>query len=159
MDFKTADLCDQHSGELQIAEPTLHHYGQRRAFTGEISTVDAFEDNSMVRQALEEPGRGRVLVVDGHASLSCAMLGDVLGALAHDNGWSGVVVNGCVRDAAELATIDVGVLALATYPLKSANRGAGRRDVSVRFAGATFQAGHVLYADEDGLILSKQPLL
>ncbi len=159
MDFKTADLCDQHADQLQIAEPLLRHYGGRRAFGGEISTVDAFEDNSMVRQALEEPGRGRVLVVDGHGSRRCAMLGDILGALAHTNGWSGVVVNGCVRDAAELAALDVGVLALATYPLKSLKRGAGRRDLQVRFAGATFQPGHVLYADDDGLILSKTPLL
>ena len=159
MEIKTADLCDQHSETLQIAEPLLHHFGRRRTFGGEITTVDAFEDNSLVRQALEEPGHGRVLVVDGHGSVRCAMVGDILGALASSNGWAGIVVHGCVRDAAELAAIDVGVLALATYPKKSIKRGAGRRDVSVRFAGVTFTPGHVLYADLDGLIVSAEPLL
>ncbi len=159
MDFKTADLCDQHSDRLQIAEPLLRHFGRRRTFGGEIATVDAFEDNSLVRQAFEEPGRGRVLVIDGHGSLRCAMVGDILGALASTNGWAGIVVHGCVRDAAELAAIDVGVVALATYPLKSVKRGAGRRDVPVRFAGVLFTPGHVLYADDDGLIVSAEPLL
>lgn len=159
MSFKTADLCDQHSDHLQIAEPLLRHFGGRQMFSGEIATIDAFEDNSLVRQALEEPGRGRVLVVDGHGSLRCAMLGDILGALAQTHGWSGVVVYGCVRDSVDLGTLDVGVLAVATHPLKSVKRGAGRRDVPVRFAGVTFTPGHVLYADEDGLIVSETPLL
>ncbi len=159
MDFKTADLCDQHSDRLQIAKPLLRHFGRRRAFSGEIATVDAFEDNSLVRQALEEPGRGRVLVVDGHGSLRCAMLGDILGAMAQTHGWSGVVMHGCVRDSADLATIDVGVLALATHPRKSVKLGAGRRDEPVHFAGVTFTPGHFLYADHDGLILSEEPLL
>lgn len=159
MDFKTADLCDQHSDRLRIAEPLLRHFGRRKTFSGEITTVDAFEDNSLVRQALEEAGRGRVLVVDGHGSLRCAMLGDLLAALAVTNGWAGVVVHGCVRDSADLAAIDVGVLALATHPLKSVKRGAGRRDVPVGFAGVTFTPGEVLYADEDGLVVSERALI
>ncbi len=159
MDFKIADLCDEYSDHLQIAEPLLRHFGGRLAFSGEIATVNVFEDNSLVRQALEEPGRGRVLVVDGPGSLRCALLGDILAGFAQTNGWAGVVVHGCVRDSAEIATMAVGVMALATHPRKSVKLGAGRRDEPVHFAGVTFTPGHFLYADHDGLILSEEPLL
>ena len=159
MDFKTTDLCDQFSGELQIAEPGLRDFGGRTAFGGAILTLKVFEDNSLVRTALEEPGAGRVLVVDGGGSIRCALLGDQLAALAAANGWQGVVVNGCIRDSAAVAKIDIGVKAIAVHPLKSVKRGMGERDVPIRFAGVYFDGGEYLYADEDGLVVAKRALL
>ena len=159
MDFKTTDLCDEFSDRLQIAEPLFGDYGGETLFCGIIATVKVFEDNSLVRAALEEPGEGRVLVVDGGGSTRCALLGDQLAELAEENGWAGVVVNGCIRDSAAIAEIDIGVKALAVHPLKSVKRGVGERDVAVRFAGVQFVPGYHLYADEDGLIVSEKPLL
>ncbi|NBD12274.1 MULTISPECIES: ribonuclease E activity regulator RraA [Corallococcus] len=159
-DFKTADLCDAHAdtSRFQIADPGFLDYGGRRSFSGPISTVRAPEDNSRVRQALEEPGLGRVLVVDGGGSRRCALVGDVLAALGQKNGWAGVVVNGCIRDAEEVGRTDIGVKALGTHPLRSGKRNEGQRDVEVRFAGVTFTPGHHLYADADGIVTSEQPL-
>ncbi|MBK8509663.1 MAG: ribonuclease E activity regulator RraA [Candidatus Competibacter sp.] len=158
MDFKTTDLCDEFSDRLQIAEPLFGDYGGETMFYGAIATLKVFEDNSLVRTALEEPGKGRVLVVDGGASMRCALLGDQLADLAEENDWAGVVVNGCIRDSAAIAEIDIGVKALAVHPLKSVKRGVGERDVPVRFAGVQFVPGHYIYADEDGLIVSEKPL-
>lgn len=156
--FKTADLCDAHP-QVSVAEPRLKSYGGRRAFSGPITTIKAFEDNSLVRAALGEPGAGRVLVVDGGGSRRCAMLGDQLAHLGQSNGWSGVVVYGCIRDSEDLVAMDLGVMALATHPMKSSKRNEGQRDISVRFLGVTFEPGAYLYADSDGLIVSPQPLL
>lgn len=86
-------------------------------------------------QALEEQGNGRVLVVDAGASYRCAVLGDNLAAMAVKNGWSGLVVNGCIRDSEDIGKMDLGVKALATYPLKSSKRDPGLRDATVSFAG------------------------
>lgn len=158
MTFKTADLCDQHPDGLQIAEPEFVRYGAATAFCGEMVTLKAFEDNSLVGEILSEDGRGRVLVVDTGASMRCAMLGDRLGAQARDNGWAGVLVNGCVRDTVVLGTLDIGILALAPHPARTLKRGAGERDVPLRFAGVSFIPGHWLYADEDGVVVSEQPL-
>ncbi|MBJ6761563.1 ribonuclease E activity regulator RraA [Myxococcaceae bacterium JPH2] len=160
MTFKTADLCDTHGSapHFQVASPGLLDYGGRRAFFGPISTVHALEDNSLVRRALEEEGRGRVLVVDGGGSLRCALVGDQLALLAERNGWAGVVVNGCIRDADDVARIAVGVKALGTHPRKSLKRNEGERDVEVRFAGVTFRPGQHLYADSDGLVVSDTAL-
>lgn len=157
-EIKTADLCDQHDAQVRVAEPVFRDFGGRRAFSGPVATVRAPEDNVLVRRALEEPGEGRVLVVDGGRSTRCALVGDVLAALAHRNGWAGIVVNGCIRDAAEIAGIPIGLKALGTVPRKSCKRGAGERDVPVRFAGVTFRPGEHLYADTDGIVVAGKEL-
>ena len=158
MQMKTADLCDQHAADLQVAAPIFRDYGGALAFCGPISTVQVYEDNLLVRAALEEPGEGRVLVVDGGGSLRCALVGDQLAALGLGNGWAGVVINGCIRDVAMLAELKFGVKALAANPLRSVKQGRGARDVQVEFAGLTWRPGQYLYADEDGLIVAERPL-
>jgi len=120
--------------------------------------MNVFEDNTLVRAALEQDGGGRVLVVDGGASLRCALVGGNLGALAEKNGWAGIVVHGCVRDAAELRECKVGVLALATHPRKSDKRGAGERDVPVTVLGTRIAPGEWIYADDDGVLVSATSL-
>ncbi len=159
MNFKTADLCDDHSATLQICEPIFSSYGGRARFFGRISTIKCFEDNSLVREAVAEPGDGRVLVVDAGGSLRCAMLGDLLAAKAVENGWSGVIMYGLIRDSVDIAGMDLGVKALGTFPLKSVKKGIGERDVGVRFAGVRFSPGSHVYADEDGIVCSDMPLL
>ncbi|HOB60586.1 MAG TPA: ribonuclease E activity regulator RraA [Candidatus Competibacteraceae bacterium] len=166
MDFKTTDLCDeffdlcnQFSDRLQIAEPVFGDYGGEMMFSGPIVTLKVFEDNALVRKVLEEPGEGRVLVVDGGGSTRCALLGDQLAELAEDQGWAGVVVNGCVRDSAAIGEIGIGVKALGVHPLKTIKRNTGERNIPVCFAGVTFMPGHYLYADEDGLLVSEKPLI
>ena len=159
MSFKTADLCDGNSDSLQICEPMFSSFGGRPRFSGRISTIKCFEDNSLVREAVAEPGDGRVLVVDAGGSRRCAMLGDLLAAKAAANGWSGVLMYGLIRDSADIAGMDLGVKALGTYPLKSVKKGIGERDVAVKFAGVTFVPGHYLYADEDGIVCSEAALL
>lgn len=157
MQIRTADLTDQHA-DAQIAAPVFDSFGGKTEFSGIISTVRCFEDNSFVRQALETPGERGVLVVDGGGSLKCALLGDILAEMAHKNDWTGLVIYGCVRDTTVLRTIDIGVRALAACPLKSVKRNVGERDVVVSFAGVEFTPGHHLYADSDGIIVSERAL-
>ncbi|MCR6665938.1 MAG: ribonuclease E activity regulator RraA [Methyloversatilis sp.] len=92
MDIHTADLCDQFESELRICAPMFRSYGGRAAFGGQITTLKLFEDNGLVRKALEAPGNGRVLVVDGGGSMRRALVGDQIAALAVKNGWAGIVV-------------------------------------------------------------------
>ena len=158
MSYPTTDLCDKYADELQIADPMFADLGGRLDFAGPISTIKCFEDNTKVREALEEPGEGRVLVVDGGGSDRCALLGDNLAQLAIDNDWAGVVVYGCIRDSAEIAEMPVAVKALATHPRKSNKQGIGERDVSVRFAGVSFEPGAWRYADADGSVVATREL-
>lgn len=158
MEFKTADLCDHFQESVQIAEQAFRNFGGHARFCGEIETVKAFEDNSKVKECLAMPGGGKVLVVDGGGSMRRAMLGDMLAASAVENGWAGVLVYGCIRDSADIGGMALGVKALGTHPCKTEKRGLGRHNVPVRFAGVTFQPGHYLYADQDGILVSDTPL-
>lgn len=155
---KTTDLCDQYSAELQVCAPLLRHYGKVRAFAGPIATVKVFEDNVLVKEALQSVAPGSVVVVDGGGSLRCALVGDIMAGIAVDRQLAGIIVHGAIRDAAEIGTMAIGVMALATNPLKSAKKGAGERDVPVAFGGVTFTPGQWVYADEDGILVAPRAL-
>lgn len=148
----TADLSDEYGDRLQACSLQLLSFGGRKAFEGIIATVRCRDDNGLVRAALSEPGASRVLVVDGGGSLDTALVGDILAGVALANGWSGVVLNGAVRDVVALATLGVGVLALGRSPRRGLRDGAGERDVAVSFGGVTFRPGARLYADADGIL-------
>jgi regulator of ribonuclease activity A len=160
MSFKTADLCDMYSEKMQvqIAEPIFRVYGGNPSFSGQITTLKIFEDNTLVRSVLENRVENRVLVIDGGGSHRCALLGDNLAKLAVDHGWNGVVVYGCIRDSADINAMPIGVRALHTHPLKSRKRGIGEQDILVTFAGVNFKTDHYIYVDQDGIIVAAEPL-
>jgi len=164
-DFATCDLCDAHKadtdGAFRVLPPVFHSYGGRAKFAGPVSTVKCFEDNTLVKEAVDSPGTvetpygrvGRVLVVDGAASLRRALVGGNLGAAAAKNGWAGIVVDGAVRDVEELAACDVGIRALALVPMPTLKRNEGQRDVPVQIQGTWVRPGDWLYADADGIVV------
>jgi regulator of ribonuclease activity A len=150
--MKTADALDEYGDRAAVCLLPFRSFGAP-AFSGRIATVRCFEDNVLVRATASEPGEGRVLVVDGGGSLRCALLGDNIAALALEHGWAGVVINGCVRDAAELDALGLGVKALGTNPRPSVKGGEGETGVPVTFGEITFAPGAMLYADEDGVVV------
>ncbi len=154
VDFRpTADLVDDIGPDVRSCDLQLRQYGGRREFAGPICTVRCHQDNALLKSVLSEPGSGRVLVIDGGGSLHSALIGDVIAELARANGWSGLVVNGAVRDAATLATLDIGIKALGTNPRKSAKAGAGERDCLVSFGGVDFVPGESAFSDDDGIVV------
>ncbi len=158
MSTATADLYDRYGEKLQVATPMFNDYGALRSFYGVIATVKVHEDNFLVRAALEEPGQGRVLVIDGGGSLRCALVGDQLARLAQQTGWSGMLVYGCIRDSVAIASVSIGLKAMNTNPRKSVRKGFGERDIAVSFAGVTFTSGAYLYADSDGVLVANERL-
>ncbi|MCL7030168.1 hypothetical protein MKW94_018097 [Papaver nudicaule] len=159
----TAEVCDAnppliHSGELRALQPIFQIYGRRQVFSGPVVTLKVFEDNVLVREFLEEKGNGRVLVVDGGGSLRCAILGGNPVQQATNNGWAGILINGCIRDVDEINGCDIGVRALASHPMKANKRGVGDKHVPVIMAGTRILDGEWLYADTDGILVSKMEL-
>ena len=160
----TTDLCDANedkiaAGTLRVVEPIFQAWGSKASFSGQAHTLKVFEDNTLVRSALEKDGQGRVLVVDGGGSRRCALVGGNLGQLAQKNNWAGIVVYGCVRATLELNACNVGIRALAAHPMKSQKRGAGHENVDVALSFTKVQPGNWLYVDEDGILVSDQPLV
>ncbi|MFY7065314.1 ribonuclease E activity regulator RraA [Nocardiopsis changdeensis] len=155
-DFTTADLIDDHGDTLRSCSTQFRQYGGRSVFSGPIRTVKCHEDNGLVKQVLNTPGGGAVLVVDGGGSLRSALMGDMIAEAAVANGWAGVVVHGAVRDTVALAGLELGVKALGSNPRKSAKDAAGRLDVPVTFGDVTFVPGEWLYSDEDGIVVNAE---
>lgn len=159
MTFATCDICDAHedqlaSGALAVLPPVFKAFGRNLRFSGPAATLKVFEDNALVRTALEQPGNGQVLVIDGGGSLRCALVGGNLGVLGVKNGWAGIVVYGCIRDSAEINASAIGVRALATHPQKSIKKGVGDVDLRVMIAGVAVNPGDWIYADEDGVLVA-----
>ena len=152
------DLCDNFPDQLNLFQPIFRSFGGRVIFHGEIVTVKCFEDNSLVKELVNQPGLGRVIVVDGGGSLRKALLGDMLAEAATNNGWAGLVIFGVIRDAGTIATLDIGVQALGTHPMKTEKLGVGSLNIDVEFAGQTISPGHYLYADLNGILITEQPL-
>ena len=156
--ISTPDLSDE-APEVCAIELQFNNYGSIKQFGGQIVTIKCHEDNSLVKQCVSEPGAGRVIVVDGGGSLRRALLGDMLAEKAAANGWSGLVINGVIRDVDEIGQIGLGVQALGTCPIKTEKLGVGQRDITLQVGGVTIAPGDYVYADNNGVIVSKRPLL
>jgi regulator of ribonuclease activity A len=163
MNFVTCDLCDANEdkladGTLAILPPVFSGFGKRKKISGPAVTLKVFEDNALVRATLETDGNGRILIVDGGASLRCALVGGNLALLAERNGWAGIVVNGCIRDTDEIQACNIGVWGLAVFPKRSARKGAGDKGVRVDIQGIAIEPGDWIYADADGILVARQKL-
>lgn len=163
--FVTCDLLDDHpEKDLQVVIPSLdgkffQSYGARKSFGGQVVTVKCFEDNSRVKELLATDGTGKVLVVDGGASMRCALMGDMIAESAVKHHWNGVIIYGCVRDVDAIAELDLGVHALAAIPQKSNRKGVGETDIQLSFGGVTIQSGDYIYADNNGIVVAKESLV
>jgi regulator of ribonuclease activity A len=149
----TADLVDEIGPDVRSCDLQFGQYGGRSEFAGPVTTVRCFQDNALLKSVLSEPGNGGVLVIDGDGSLHTALVGDVIAGLAIDNDWAGLIINGAVRDAATLRTLDIGIKALGTNPRKGGKTGEGQRDVVVEFGGVLFKSGEIAYSDDDGIVV------
>ena len=156
--ISTPDLSDE-APEVCVLELQLGNYGQIRQFGGAVVTIKCHEDNSLVKQCVEEPGLGRVIVVDGGGSMRRALLGDLLAEKAAANGWSGLIINGVIRDVDEIGRTYIGVQALGSCPIKTEKRGVGERDIDLHIGGVDIAPGDYIYADNNGVVVSKRSLL
>jgi len=154
----TPDICDTHDNEIKVLHPIFNSYGGKSSFYGQIVTIKCYEDNSLVKEQAAKPGYGRVLVVDGGGSLRRALLGDMIAENAVKNGWSGFVIFGCIRDCDEIASLNLGVKALNTIPVKTDKRGIGDLNVAVTFAGQTLSPDEWIYCDNNGIVVSPKKL-
>ena len=157
MQYVTPDLCDEYP-EVEVLEPIFNNYGAKESFGGEVVTIKCHEDNSLVKQQVDTPGHGKVMVVDGGGSLRNALLGDMLAEKAAKNGWEGLVIYGCIRDVDVIMETELGVQALGVVPRKTEKKGIGEMNVPVKFAGVHITQGMFIYADNNGVIVSEVEL-
>lgn len=156
--MKTADLMDNFENELQSCEIQFINFGKRKVFHGPCRTVSCRNDNVLARRILEEKANGHVLVIDGGGSMSTALLGDNIAAIAQGNNWAGIIIHGAIRDTVALGTLELGVKALGSNPKKSNKEGFGELDLPLSFGGVTIHSGDWVYSDEDGIVVGARNL-
>ena len=156
--LSTPDLCDAHEGAVRVLSPIFNNYGGVSVFYGKAVTIKCFEDNSVVKELVSQPGEGQVIVMDGGGSLRRAILGDMLAEKAAENGWAGLIINGCIRDVDEIGKTNLGVKALNIHPMKTEKRGIGDLNVPVQIAGQMIRPGEWIYADNNGVLVSAEEL-
>lgn len=156
--ISTPDLADT-APEACALELPFVNFGQVKQFGGPAVTIKCHEDNSLVKQCVEEPGQGRVIVVDGGGSMRRALLGDMLAEKAAANGWAGLIIHGAIRDVDEIGGMPLGVQALGCCPVKTEKLGVGQRDIVLHMGGVRVTPGDYVYADNNGVLVSKRPLL
>lgn len=154
----TTDLYDEFEDVVSTCSTQFRDFGAAVRFHGPVRTVKCYRDNQLFRALLDEPGDGAVVIVDGDGALESALMGDIIATKGKANGWAGVVINGAVRDSAELGRIEFGAKALGTNPAKSSKAGSGEVDVPVEFGGVRFEPGQWVYCDEDGVLVSPREL-
>lgn len=158
MQTPTPDLCDNHPDKIKVVEMDFNNYGKRQSFCGQIVTVKCFEDNSLVKEQASQPGKGKVMVVDGGGSARRALLGDMIAENFVKNEWEGIIIYGRIRDVDVINTLELGVQALGTVPIKTEKRGLGDLNVPVHFGGVDFIPGQYIYADNNGILVSEEAL-
>lgn len=158
MEYNTSELCDIYLDQVDVIEPMFNSYGGRSSFGGQITTVKCFEDNALLRTVLQQPGVGRVLLVDGGGSLRRALIDADIALLATENEWEGLIIYGSVRNVDDLDELEIGIQAIASIPVGADQQGVGDVDIAVNFGGVTFLPEDHIYADNTGVILSPEPL-
>lgn len=155
--FTTPDLSDAFP-DTQALAPILKNIGGKKTFWGKVETLQCPDDNSLVKELLNSEGEGKILVVDANGISNVALLGDMIAEAGVKNNWSGVVLNGYVRDIDILSKLNIGIQALGTMPVRSEKKNQGQVGVDITFGGITFSRGNYVYADNNGLLLSKGEL-
>ncbi len=159
MNKQTADLCDDNRDKnIQVLSSKFINYGGLKKFDGQIVTVKLDKSNWLLLEMLrDEDGEGKIVVVD-NAQEFFGVVGDKLMTFALKNNWKAIILNGYVRDTDETKNIEVGLFAIGTCPLRNFEKTDSCRGIELNFEGVTFNDGDYIYADNDGVIISKTKL-
>ena len=153
----TPDLSDKYP-QVDFLNLQFTNFGKKGFFSGKIETAICPDDNSKVKQILGEEGNGKILIVDGQGSTKVALMGDIIAESAEKNNWQAVIINGCVRDVEALSNFNLGIFALGSVPKKSEKRDRGEIGIKINLGGISIESGNWAYADESGILISKEQL-
>ena len=154
----TADLYDLHHAAVGVSDLPLRAFGGVEAFFGPCQTLRVHRDHTPVLAQLEEPGMGRILIVDAGGITDTGVMGDRLAAKGVANGWRGVVIWGAIRDSIGIGDLPLGVMALAATPRRGWTPQPSLAGEALNLGGVKIRAGQWIYADRDGVIVSDAAL-
>ncbi|MBR8742096.1 RraA family protein [Nocardiopsis sp. MG754419] len=137
---------------LYVAEAAISSVWKGAKMVGPAFTVlTAGGDNKAIHEAIDTAEPGDVLVIDGQAATHRALLGELMARRAQARGLAGFVVDGAIRDAADLENIGYPTWARAVTPAGPYRNGPGFLQVPVSVGRVVVNPGDVIVADDDGV--------
>jgi RraA family protein len=110
-------------------------------------------DNLMLHKALEMAQPGDVILLDAQGNTANAITGEIMMTQACVNGLAGVVIDGAIRDSAEMKHIDMPVFAAGVTPKGPYKDGPGEINVPVSIGGVVVNPGDIVVGDSDGIVI------
>jgi len=157
--FTVPDLCDLYENEIDVGDLFLKSFGKRQKFFGEIKTAECPHSNSIVKELAQEDGKDKVLVIKHTGDDLYSMVGDQIAAMAYENNWNGIFVDGYIRDIEIIKNIDIGVYAIDTYPKKTDKTvGIGSKNSAFKIGSVGIKTGSWIYVDSNGWLVSREKL-
>jgi RraA family protein len=110
-------------------------------------------DNKLLHEALHLAKPGDVIVVNGQGDESRALIGELIAERAKAAGIAGFVIDGAVRDAEVIGSIEVPVFARAVTPAGPYKHGPGHLGRTVAVGGVAVSPGDIVVGDADGVVI------
>ncbi|MRD46601.1 RraA family protein [Caenimonas koreensis DSM 17982] len=140
-------------GRIQALRP-------RMKLAGPALTIDVRPgDNLMIHAAMALAQPGDILVIDGKADQTAALMGTIMMTACRKLGIAGVVIDGAVRDSLELDEMDFPVFSVGTNPNGPTKQVAGRIGHPVTVGGVVVHSGDFVIADADGVMVVERERL
>jgi regulator of RNase E activity RraA len=134
-------------GRIQPLSPSMRLAGP--AFTIEVRPGD----NLMIHAAMSIAKPGDILVIDGKADRTCALMGSIMINACKKLGLGGVVIDGAIRDSDELRELGFPVYAVCANPNGPTKFTPGRINWPISCGGIAVRPGDLVVGDADGVVV------
>jgi RraA family protein len=156
-DIPVAALSDNmHRNIGTVGLHPYHRPGKQTMAGTAVTARSRGGDNLTYLRALEFCRPGDVLVIDAGGDLNNAVVGGILSFYAAHVGVAGVVIDGAVRDVAEIRERDFPVYARGVTHRGPYKDGPGEINVPISVGGMVVNPGDVVVGDQDGLLAIPQ---
>ena len=110
-------------------------------------------DNLLLHKAIDLVAPGDIIVVDAQGDTVNSVMGELMVLWARRRGVAGFIVDGAIRDAGTIRTMDIPVYAAGITPKGPYKDGPGEINVPVSCGGVVIKPGDILVGDEDGVVV------
>lgn len=143
---------DDCMGRLAAVHEAIKPIG-KAGLVGSALTVKVSEgDNLMMHYAMDLVQEGDVLVIDAGGHTERAIFGDLMVSYLLTKKLAGIIVDGSIRDKADIVATGLPVYARGVTPNGPWKNGPGEVNTPVQIGGRVVCPGDIVVADEDGII-------
>lgn len=156
-EFESPDISDQMNRMYTVSPDIRCLSGERHPLVGPAFTVKVYPgDNLMVHKCLDIAQPDDVVVIDASGSTMNAVLGGMISMKAKSKRIAGFLIDGYIRDLAEVRRLDFPVFARGVTAVGPLHRGPGEINYPICCGGVVTNPGDIVVADQTGVVVLPQ---